>query len=75
VHHWKCFACDGLDGQSYLMCISLYVKDTISEHLPNKTMTLHKFCIQYPNVAFIGALEPPFTCQQENQWKIWLVWE
>jgi len=35
------------------------------------TLTLHNFCIQYPNALFFSALEPPLTCQQENM-EIWL---
>jgi len=31
----------------------------ILEHLPNNILTLPNFHV----------LEPPFTCQQENQWK------
>jgi len=45
----------------------MYFEEMILEPLPKSTLTLHNFGIWYPNVAFFGALEPPFTCQQENQ--------
>jgi len=37
------------------------------------TLILHSFCVWYPNVMFFGALEPPFTCQQENLTNLILV--
>jgi len=45
---------------------STRVQETILEHLPKNTLTLHNFCIWYPNVAFFGALKPHSTCQQKT---------
>jgi len=43
------------------------MEETILEPLPKKTLTLHNFCIWYPNVAFFGGLVPrPFPFQEEN---------
>jgi len=46
--------------------ICVFVDKTIVEHVL-KTLTLHNFCIQYPNVTFFGVLEAPLICQQVNK--------
>jgi len=45
-HHFKCI--------SKINTYVTYVKEAILEPLPRKTLTLHNFCIRYPNVAFFG---------------------
>jgi len=52
--------------------ICTYKEERILEHALRKTFILHNLSIQYSNVAFLGALQTPFTCLQENM-KIWLV--
>jgi len=46
--------------------ICMHVEETIRKHQLKKLETFITLNIWYPNVAFFGVLEPPFTCQQEN---------
>jgi len=44
---------------------SIYVEVTTLEQL-TIFLNLYNFCVWNSRVAFFGALEPPFICQQEN---------
>jgi len=56
----------------HVLTIFTYIKEIeemIAQHLLKKSFDLsyNIFHKQYPNIKFFGVLEPPFTCQQENQ--------
>jgi len=46
------------------------VEETVSQHPTKKTLTPNNFCVQYPNVFFLGVLEPPFTWHQQKYEKL-----
>jgi len=56
----------------YISKINIYLAMWMKRffNLYQQNLDLHTFYIQYSNVTFFDALEPPFTCPQENI-KIW----